>query len=166
MGYFDREEEKTITTEEHDKIVKKLRENNADEARNLRWNHADSVRDLRIENETIKANSVAEVARLKADHEIALKKEAHKLAVVADERVLEAEKRAVTAETQVAVLTKEVEMSGKVEDVGAEVLNVQNLVTSLIDKLPNIDISTLSVTASVPANKGGDGKPVQPQNKS
>ena len=89
------------------------------------------------------------------DHALALKEKEFEIKHLADEKVKTAEDKAVKLEQDLAVAKKEIEMLVKITDLNADVIDVKDLVTNLINKLPEIKLTSLA--GSAPA-KGGDKK--------
>jgi len=87
------------------------------------------------------------VAELKTEHGLAMQGKAFEINHLADERVKEAEDRVVQMEKQLAVLTKENELCKKAVELNADIIDIKDLVRTLIGKLPEINISNLSVSA-------------------
>lgn len=84
--------------------------------------------------------------RLVASHEIALKEKEFELKHFESEKVKELSAKIVTLEKDLAVEKKTNEMLVKITDLNADVVDVKDLVTKLVDKLPEIKISSLSTT--------------------
>lgn len=159
--------EEKITKEEHDTQL-----------RDLRWEHQDELRDVRLmrEADMRRAEQVLEDTKRAAafekketelTHLSEVKTLTHKLNHVADERVKAAEERAVKAETALAVCEAKLELAGKTEEVGAEVLSAKEMIADIrsitekvIDRLPVLDINNISVNIPQGGNqqKGNDNK--------
>jgi len=95
--------------------------------------------------EMLEHKHAIEMDRLKAEHEIALQRAEFDKANFKDHELNEARSATAAAEKTVAVLTKEKEMLDKMVDLNADVVDVKNLVSQLINKLPQIDIKGLTV---------------------
>lgn len=98
-----------------------------------------------IENLTIASG--AKVSRLELDHELALKQKEFDIAHFKDAQIKKAEDANFELKQEIAVVKKENEMLIKITDLNADVIDVKDLVKNLIDKLPEVKISSLSVTA-------------------
>lgn len=167
---------KTYTQKEVDEIldehrleIKGINEDHADERRVSRIAREEAEREAEQVLADERRGRANEVADLKAAHAVELKKRDQE--VLATEKVLAAEKRASEAETEVAVLKAKLEAAGKTEEVGAEVLEakemigtIKGLTEKIIDKLPSIDISTISVVAA-PVQKDNNQKNNNQQEK-
>lgn len=95
-----------------------------------------------------------EKEELIADHRIEVKELQFQIKHVVDERVKAAEDKSNVLVTELAVAKKEIECLSKMLDIDADVIDVKELVKHLIDKLPEIRI-TSSLAAGAP-DKGGD----------
>lgn len=85
------------------------------------------------------------VEKIKKDHELEIREKEFELTHIKDEEVLRLKKENRTLEQENAVLKKENSMLDKLIDVNADIINVKELVERLIEKLPNIDIKSLTV---------------------
>ena len=82
---------------------------------------------------------------MEADYTIALKEKAFELKHLKDEEVKKAKDEVTEMAKKLAVLTKENEMLKSITDVNADIIDVKSLVGSLIEKLPTIDLKSLTV---------------------
>lgn len=87
-----------------------------------------------------------ELARLNSDHEIALKEKDFELKHLETEKMTELTARVVSLEKELAVEKKTNEMLVKITDLNADVVDVKELVTKLIEKLPEVKINSLTTT--------------------
>jgi flagellar motility protein MotE (MotC chaperone) len=108
-----------ISQEEHNKIVTDIEHRN----------------DMKVEH-------------LKSDHALALKEKEFELKHFKDAKVQELESENGKLNQRIAVLEKENEMLGKVTDLNGDIIDIKSLVNKLIEKLPNIDIKSLSLNGS------------------
>jgi hypothetical protein len=120
--------------------------------RNLRIDELDRTTDvLRITFENKEKKLVAdhrmEIDRLKNQHLIEIDLKNHDMKHLESNKVLELKNENTTLQSKVQVLEKENEMLGKITDLNADVIDVKGLVKDLIKKLPEINISNLSVNA-------------------
>ncbi len=81
-----------------------------------------------------------------SDHEIALKEKDFQLKHFSSEEIKKLESRIVTLERDLAVQKQKNEMLDKITDLNADVIDVKDLVKNLINKLPEVKISSLAVT--------------------
>ncbi len=95
-----------------------------------------------------------EVKDIKKNHELEIKEMTFELNHSADERVKVAEDKATKMEQELAVAKKENEMLGKITDLNADVIDVKQLVTDLIGKLPNVNINAGISTGPAQKEKG------------
>lgn len=99
---------------------------------------ANRLKDQEIK--TIKHDHDLEIKSLKAGHEIALKTKQFEIDHHESEALKTTKDELVVANTKLAVAETKLEIMSKVTDVNADVLDVKDLVTKLIDKMPNINI--------------------------
>lgn len=88
------------------------------------------------------------IEHLKSDHALALKEKEFELKHFKDAKVQELESENGKLNQRIAVLEKENEMLGKVTDLNGDIIDIKSLVNKLIEKLPNIDIKSLSLNGS------------------
>lgn len=84
--------------------------------------------------------------RTNLEHELTLKEKEFELKHFESEKVKELNDQKVDLEKKLAIATKEIEMLVKITDLNADIVDVKDLVKNLIEKLPEIKISNLSVT--------------------
>lgn len=100
--------------------------------------NANDIKQLKIDNEIYNREQSANHAR-------ALKEKEFEINHFKDERIQKLEKELRGAAQTIAVLTKEKEMLEKITDLNSDVIDIKGLVKNLIDKLPEVKISSLSV---------------------
>lgn len=88
------------------------------------------------------------VKRMESAHELELKQKDFEIAHLESEKLKELEAEKIDLTKQVAVLTKEIEMTKKIIELDADVIDVKDLVTKLIEKLPEVKISSLAVSTT------------------
>lgn len=89
---------------------------------------------------TLKSEHAIEIKKLESDQIIALQEKEFEIKHVADERVLDLQGKLTETEKKLAVSESENKMLHEMVDQDASVLEVKELVSSLINKLPNINI--------------------------
>lgn len=89
-----------------------------------------------------------EISKLKHEHELQLKTKQFEISHYKDEELKVLQNKIVELQSQVAVLKKENEMQGKIIAVNADIVDIKDLVTNLIGKLPDIKISNLSLSSN------------------
>ncbi len=94
----------------------------------------------------------------KQEADMKLKEKEFEIRHLADERVKQAEDKAIGLEQQLAVAEKEIEMLVKITDLNADVIDVKGLVKDLINKLPEIRLTALPGGAAAKPEKGGGEK--------
>lgn len=107
-----------------------------------------TIKSLNRDNENIQHDNKLEVANLKNEHAIAIKEKDFELKHLKDKTVQELEKKVSDKDTRIGVLEKEVEMLGKIVDINADIIDIKDLVGSLIKKLPDVNLSNLTVNTT------------------
>ena len=121
----------------------------------VQCNHSDEfsrrLADIKRDNDNrIKEqefNHKLEVAQLKSDQKLELEQKAFELKHFKDAEVQKLTKELNDAKSEIAVLKKENEMLDKITDLNADVIDVKDVVNKIIDKLPTMNISSISVGA-------------------
>lgn len=85
------------------------------------------------------------LAEVEANHKLALKEKEFELKHFKDEEVQKLRAELETEKKNGAVLKKENEMLVKITDLNADVIDVKGLVSDLIKKLPEINLTSLTV---------------------
>lgn len=127
---FDREEK--ITKKEHEDALKAVRELREDDRRSFER-----------QMDRVKHDHELEVESLRSGHALELKEKEFQIKHVADERVLKADEARKEAEKALAVAQTKVESLEKIVDVNADIIDVKELVTQLINKLPEVNITSV-----------------------
>ena len=96
----------------------------------------------------LETNNKIKLAEIEANHKIELKEKDFQLKHFESEQMKSLAEKIVQLEKDKAVLQKEKEMLDKITDLNADVIDVKDLVKNLINKLPEVKISNLSVQAS------------------
>lgn len=120
----------TKREEELQSEVDKLRELTAD--RNRARRDIDKDHELKI-------------VELESEHSLALREKAFELKHLKDEEVKKAKDEVTEMTKKLAVLTKENEMLKSITDVNADIIDVKDLVSKLVEKLPTIDLKSLTI---------------------
>lgn len=85
------------------------------------------------------------IIKLVAEHDIALKEKDFELKHFESETTKVLKEKVNQLEKEKAVLQKEKEMLDKITDLNADVIDVKELVKNLINKLPEVKLTSLSV---------------------
>ncbi len=99
------------------------------------------------ENEDLKHKQELDLKEVGAEHVLALKEKEFELKHFKDEEVKKLQAEKIELEKKNAVLEKELEMNKQIVDLNADVIDVKDLVSKLIDKLPEVNISNLTLEA-------------------
>jgi len=100
-------------------------------------------KDLEIRN--IHANHERNVNELNSDHSIALKEKDFQIKHHADEKIKSLETEVFSLKQELAVAKKENTMLEKLVDVSSDIIDIKDLTNKLIEKLPQIDLKSLTV---------------------
>lgn len=150
MGLFNKKkvytEYSNCTREEIIKLLKDSYQINED---NKRY-HNRVVEDIQRDNAKTVADFESkknrEIADLKADHKIKMSEKEFELKHLADEKVLKAETAKTEMEKKLAVAESENKMLREIADLNGDIIDIKELVTKLIDKLPEIKLNSITVT--------------------
>ena len=100
------------------------------------------VKTLTAENESYKKNE----KRMEHDHELALEKKDFEMEHLERKKIKEKEGEVIELTKQLAVAEEKIEMMEKIVDLNADLVDVKDLINSLIEKLPEFKINTLQLT--------------------
>lgn len=89
-----------------------------------------------------------EIETVNHEHEIALKDKEFDLKHFKDDEMKTMSDKVVTLEKQLEVAKKENEMLAKMTNLNADVIDIKDLVSQLIKKLPEINLSSLTVNTN------------------
>lgn len=113
--------------------AKLYRDSKDESERKIREEHDRVVKQLKFDHDLA-------LKQIKADHEIVLKTKQFEIDHHESEALKTAKDELNAASTKLAVAETKLEIMSKVTDVNADVLDVKDLVTKLIEKMPNINI--------------------------
>lgn len=82
---------------------------------------------------------------VESDHKLELKEKEFELRHFKDDEVKSLNKDVSDKSQEIAVLKKENEMLGKITNLNADIIDIKDLVNKLVDKLPTINLSSISV---------------------
>lgn len=103
------------------------------------------IKEDKSEINKLKQEHELEVKELKAEHALELKEKDFELRHLKDEQVQKLEKELHEKEIKIAELEKENKMLDRIVDLNGDIIDVKNLVSKLIDKLPQIDLQSLTI---------------------
>ena len=98
--------------------------------------------------ERVEQSYELKIEHLESAHVLELKEREFELKHFKDEEVKKAKEEVVEMAKVLAVLTKENEMLKSITDVNADIIDVKNLVSKLVEKLPSIDLKSLTINNS------------------
>lgn len=93
----------------------------------------------------LKADQTREISTLKHTHSQELSTSEFRFKTFKDEEIVKAKEEKITLVNANAVLVKENEMLQKMTDINADIIDVKQLVSSLVEALPKVNITGLSV---------------------
>lgn len=96
------------------------------------------IRDTRHQHEL-------KIAEMESSRKLELKEKEFELKHFKDDEIQKLRMEASKKDLEIAVLKKENEMLQKITNLNADIIDIKDLVTNLIGKLPEIKISSLSV---------------------
>ncbi len=86
-----------------------------------------------------------EIVEMEKNHELTLKEKEFELKHFKDEETLKLKEELAKERQNNAVLKKENEMLEKITDLNADIIDIKSLVNNLIEKLPTINLSSLTL---------------------
>lgn len=109
----------------------------------------EEIRELKESKRRSESDHAIEIKTLKQDQELALKEKEFEMKHFKDEELKAKDAKIVTLEREKAVLEKENKMLDKIVDLNADIVDVKDLVQTLIKKIPTMDLKSLTI------NQGG-----------
>lgn len=125
------------TKEEYNVVVDALNLMSAEKGE-IKTKHETELKQIRHDNEI-------KVSKLESEHEIALKEKEFDLKHFKDEDVQKSQAEATDLKQKNAVLENENKMLREITNLNADIIDIKDLVASLIKKLPNIDLKSITV---------------------
>lgn len=89
-----------------------------------------------------------EILELKKNHELALKEKEFEMRHFKDDEIAKVRDELAKVKEDNAVLKKENQMLEKITDLNADIIDIKSLVNNLIEKLPTINLSSLTLNGS------------------
>lgn len=89
-----------------------------------------------------------QIKELESNHKLALREKEFDLKHFKDDEVKKLNDLISKQGQEIAVLKKENEMLGKITNLNADIIDIKDLVNKLVDKLPTINLSSLSVNGN------------------
>lgn len=100
-----------------------------------------------IKVEDLKATHNREVADIEHKHKLEKEQLEFNMKNHKDKELLEKDAKITTLESENAVLTKSIEMMKEMVDINADIVDVKDIINKLIEKLPQLNITSLAVTS-------------------
>ena len=104
-----------------------------------------SQQDFELRIQQLNHGHELKIKELVKDQELELKDKEFQINHFKDEKVKELRKLLTQKSEDLAVLKKENEMLDKITNLNADIIDIKDLVANLIKKLPDINITSLSV---------------------
>lgn len=101
---------------------------------------------VKAELDAERTKSFVTLANLRIEYKLKLKEKQFELDHFKDNEIKSLSKAITSKDLSIAVLTAEKEQLNKLVDLNADLLDIKNLVNKLIDKLPTINLTKLSLT--------------------
>ncbi len=111
-------------------------------------------RDFARDNADLEHKYKLQIAELENTHKLALKEKEFELKHFKDDEVKGLQTTLNGANQEIAVLKKENEMLAKITNLNADIIDIKDLVASLIKKLPEINLQNLTIHGT--SNNKGD----------
>lgn len=96
----------------------------------------------------LKAKHERDITKVKFDHDLEKKTIEFTMKNFKDEEILTKNKEIEKLTNSNAVLTKENEMMNKMVDINADIVDVKDIINKLINKLPEVNLSSINVTTA------------------
>ncbi len=106
---------------------------------------ADVSDELRKKILTMEHQYEMSIQSLKQEKELALKEKEFELKHFKDDEISKLKEKINVSLQENAVLKKENEMLGKITNINADIIDVKDLVSKLISKLPEINLQNLTI---------------------
>lgn len=119
--------------------------NNDSALRSKIKNLEEEIKKLKDEKKRLESDHALEIKSLKQDHQLALKEKEFEMKHFKDEELKTQQDTIVKLEREKAVLEKENKMLDKIVDLNADIVDVKDLVNTLIKKLPEINLKSLTI---------------------
>lgn len=89
-----------------------------------------------------------ELLELKKNHELSLKEKEFEMRHFKDDEMQKVRQELAESKQENAVLKKENQMLEKITDLNADIIDIKSLVNNLIEKLPTINLSSLTLNGT------------------
>lgn len=118
----------------------------------------DDIQDYRKSIREMELNQELEVKEIKHAHSLELLTKQFEIEHKTDGDKDTLNKKVQELEKTLGIVTKEKEMLEKIVDISADIIDIKELVKTLIQKIPTIDIKSLNVTSSDTGSRSTDKK--------
>lgn len=118
----------------------------------------DAQREHEHEMKALRSEHQIAMNEREAAHELTCRDLENKLKHKTSDEVEALKRETVRLSEKVAVQAKELEMFNRIIKTDKNVLDVKNIVSELMKKLPNVDLKNFNVTAMLPPGQNNDKK--------
>ena len=98
-----------------------------------------------IEMAEVKSNHRIEINELHNDYKLKLKEKEFELKHYKDDKVAILTEEKALYQKEIGEMKVKIEMLGEIVDLNADIVDVKNLVNTLIEKIPTIDLKSLTI---------------------
>lgn len=107
-----------------------------------------TIKENRNRVEDLERQNKKDLEDAQQTHDLEMKAKQFELDHMETEELKKMKTKVTVAESRLAVVEKENEMLKQVVDINADIIDIKDLVSSLIKKLPSIDLKTLTIQQS------------------
>lgn len=154
MGLFDKTDNRVVSLEQYkkldtektaeiDALKKKLQETKDEYERKTKETHQDHE----FDKKALKQEHALELSKRDSAHALELKQKEFDITHFKDEELAKKEEVVVEMTKKVAVLENENKMLREVADLNGDIIDIKELFNKLIEKLPEIKLTTLAGAA-------------------
>lgn len=104
--------------------------------------------EIEIANNRIEAEHIAEIAKMNHEKDLLLKKHDFEIKHFKDDEIAKLRATLAERDSKIGVLENQVKMLDTIVDLNADIVDVKDLIGSLIKKLPEINLTSLTVNGS------------------
>lgn len=104
--------------------------------------------EIEIANNRIEAEHIAEITKMNHEKDLLLKKHDFEIKHFKDDEIAKLRATLAERDSKIGVLENQVKMLDTIVDLNADIVDVKDLIGSLIKKLPEINLTSLTVNGS------------------
>lgn len=141
MGFFDKKKVEVGQSEREKELVQKLNDLRIEHDRKVKHTEEDNKRAV----DALKADNVLAIKALENKHKLELDQRDFDLKNQKDVEILKYKEETDKAKSDMLVLAKELEVTQKIVDINADLVDVKDVINKLITALPKIDLNSITV---------------------